>query len=386
MAMGLSGAPVIVLLGGIIGVELAPSPAWSTLPIAMMVMGTALFTIPAALLMRVIGRRYGYMTGSMAAAGACGLGVYAINAQSFLLFNGAAFFIGANLAFVQQYRFGAAESVPSEKVSQAVSLVLLGGVAAAFIGPELAKQAKNLLPYGLYSGSFAALSVLYMLNTAAFILFVKPQRVHEDEEGERRSLSSVIRQPLYLTAVMAGMVSYGVMSFIMTATPVSMHIIDRLSIDQTTWVIQSHILAMFIPSLFTGSLIARFGLTRIMSAGSLLMGGCVATALLDRTFVHYWLGLVMLGVGWNFLFVGGTTLLTRTYRPGERFRAQAVNDFAVFGFQAAASMSAGTVIFALGWEVVNAASLPVLFLVLGTILVQRRRIENSMTQRSSIVQ
>lgn len=373
MGVGLSGAPVIVLLGGIIGVELAPSPAWSTLPIAMMIMGTAVFTIPAALLMRLVGRRYGYMAGSMVAAGACGLGVYAIHAHSFLFFNGAAFLIGANLAFVQQYRFGAAESVPPEKVSKAVSLVLLGGIAAALIGPQVANQAKGLLPYGLYSGSFAVLSILYLLNACVFLFFTEPEPVSHADEGEQRSLGSVIRQPLYLTAVMAGMVSYGVMAFIMTATPISMHVIDRLSLDQTTWVIQSHILAMFIPSLFSGILIARFGLTRIMSTGTLLMIGCVVTALVDQTFVHYWLGLVLLGVGWNFLFVGGTTLLTRTYRPAERFRAQAINDFAVFGFQAAASLSAGTIVFALGWRVVNAMNLPVLFFVLGIVLSQRRK-------------
>lgn len=164
MAMGLSGAPVIVLLGGIIGVKLAPLPALSTLPIAIMVLGTAVFTVPAALLMHVIGRRYEFMAGSMVAAGASALGVYAINAQSFLLFCSAAFLVGANLAFVQQYRFGAAESVAPQWVSKAVSMVLLGGIAAAFIGPEIANQAKGLLPYGLYSGSFAVLSVLYILN------------------------------------------------------------------------------------------------------------------------------------------------------------------------------------------------------------------------------
>ena len=374
MSLGLSGAPVIVLLGGIIGVDLAPSPVWSTLPMAMMILGTAVFTIPAALLMHVIGRRYGFMAGSVVAAGASALGVYAINAQSFLLFCSATFLIGSNMAFVQQYRFGAAESVPPEKVSRAVSLVLLGGIAAALIGPQIANQAKGLLTYGLYSGSFAVLSVLYLLNASVFLFFREPEPVSHADEGEHRRLRTVVRQPLYLTAVLAGMVSYGVMAFIMTATPISMHVIDKFSLDQTTWVIQSHILAMFVPSLFTGSLIARFGLSRIMSTGALLMTGCVATALFNRDFVHYWLGLVLLGIGWNFLFVGGTTLLTRTYRPGERFRAQAVNDFSVFGFQAAASLSAGTVIFAFGWEVMNAASLPVLIFVLGAIIIQRHKI------------
>jgi MFS family permease len=154
------------------------------------------------------------------------------------------------------------------------------------------------------------------------------------------------------------------MSFIMTATPVSMHVIDNLSIDQTAWVIQSHVLAMFIPSLFTGFLISRFGLPRVMLAGTLMMMACVVAALVDRHFVHYWTGLVLLGVGWNFLFVGATTLLTRCYDPSERFKAQAFNDFTVFGFQAVASLTAGTVIFVAGWEVLNALSLPLLAVML----------------------
>jgi MFS family permease len=367
MALGLAGAPVIVLLGGIIGTELAPSPGLATLPVAALVTGVALFTVPAALAMQHVGRKRGFILSSLAAAAGSLLGIAAIAKGSFVLFCLTAVVIGANLAFVQQYRFAAAECVTGEAVGRAVSYVLLGGIAAAFLGPEVARQTRDLLPWGLYSGSFAALAVIYVACAVVLGRYREPPRAEDESRGESRPLGEVVRQPLYLTAVMAGLTSFGVMSFIMTATPVSMHVLDGFSIDETTRVIQSHIMAMYIPSLFTGRLLGRFGLKRIMIAGTLLMAACAAVALVERHFMHYWTGLVLLGVGWNFLFVGGTTLLTRTYRPSERFRAQAVNDFAVFGFQALASLTAGAVIFQAGWETLNVLSLPLLALMLFVI-------------------
>ncbi len=376
MALGMSGAPVIGLLGGIVGTELSPDPSLATLPVAMLVTGTALSTVPAAFLMERIGRRTGFIAASVVAALAALGGAGAIYLGSFTLFNVAALVIGGKMAFVQQYRFAAAESVEPGLIGKAVSTVLLGGIAAAFLGPELARMSKNLLPFGLYSGSFAVLAGLYLLNAALLSALHLPGARHDDAPaGEKRSLSSIVARPLYLTAVLAGLVAYGVMAFIMTATPVSMHVIDHFSLRETAWVIQSHILAMFVPSLFTGSLIGRFGLTRIMMTGTLLMTACAVIALIDRHFVHYWTGLVLLGVGWNFLFVGGTTLLTKCYRPEDRFRAQATNDFIVFGFQAIASLSAGAVIFNAGWEVLNGLSLPLLAVMLAVIVKMRRGIE-----------
>ncbi len=384
MALGMSGAPVIVLLGGIVGTDLAPYPSWATLPIAMLVTGTALCTVPAALLMERIGRRPGFMAASFLAAMASLCGAGAIFLESFSLFNLAALLIGGNMAFVQQYRFAAAESVEPEGISRAISTVLLGGIAAAFLGPELARMSRNLLPFGLYSGSFAVLAALYLVNTAVLsgLQGSRAQRTGAPA-GERHSLRSTVLQPLYLTALLAGLVAYGVMAFIMTATPVSMHIIDSFSLRETAWVIQSHILAMFVPSLFTGALIGRYGLARIMLTGTLLMTACAAISLVDRHFVHYWTGLVLLGVGWNFLFIGGTTLLTRCYRPGDHFRAQAVNDFVVFGFQALASLSAGAVIFRAGWETLNALSLPLLAIMLATIWKMRRQVDSSALMKPS---
>lgn len=375
MALGMSSAPVIVLLGGIVGVALAPNPSLSTLPVAMLVVGVAFFTVPAALIMRITGRRPGFVAASLVAALACILGIYAIHAKSFVLFCAVAFLIGGNMAFVQQYRFAAAESVEPNEVSRAISIVLLGGIVAAFLGLELAKHTKEMLPFGLYSGSFASLAALNLVNSCLLCFLTDPRIREEVYIGDERPIGEVVRQPIYLTAVMAALVAYGVMSFIMTATPVSMHVIDDFSIEATAWVIQSHVMAMFIPSLFTGFLISRYGLTRVMLWGTVLMTFCVALALADRHFIHYWAGLVLLGVGWNFLFIGGTILLTRCYSQAERFKAQAFNDFTVFGFQALASLSAGTVIFLAGWKVVNGLNLPLLLIMFGVIWKLKRQID-----------
>jgi MFS family permease len=375
-ALGMAGAPAVVLLGGIIGSKLAPGPTLSTFPVAAMVVGVAVFTVPAAMLMAKIGRRAGFMLSSVVTSLAALSGIYAIHSASFAHFCLVSFFIGGNMAFVQQYRFAAAESVEPAQVSKAVSFVLLGGIVAGFLGPEIAKRAKDLLPYGLYSGSFAAIATLYLLNTGLLRFLKEPEVQNAKVVGEGRPLGVIVRQPIYLTALFAAMVAYGVMSFIMTATPVSMHVIDNFSIDQTAWVIQSHVLAMFIPSLFTGFLISRFGLPRVMLAGTLMLMGCAVAALVDRHFIHYWTGLVLLGIGWNFQFVGATTLLTRCYSSSERFKAQAFNDFSVFGFQAVASLTAGTVIFSAGWEVLNALSLPLLAVMLVVIWKMGRKMGN----------
>ena len=374
-ALGMSGAPMMVLLGGIIGVELAPDRSWATLPLALMVIGGAAATIPAALLMGRIGRRNGFITGMVIALLACLCAIQAIHTENFILFCGAALGLGANMAFVQQYRFAAAESVERDHVGRAVSMVLIGGVIAAFLGPELAKNSRDWLALGPYSGSFAALALIYLLNIGLMSFLRMEVGKTGSIDGEQRPLKAIIGQPLFITAVLAAMVSYWCMTFIMSATPVSMHVIDGFSLDDTAWVVQSHVIAMFAPSLFTGWLIDRFGLRRLIWAGILLMTLCVVAALINRHLIHYWAGLVLLGIGWNFLFVGGTTLLTRTYQPAERFKAQAFNDFTVYGFQATASLSAGALIFMVGWETVNLLTLPWLLVTLIVVLKMGTRLD-----------
>jgi predicted MFS family arabinose efflux permease len=233
---------------------------------SLMVVGVALATIPAALLMRRIGRRKGYMIGAAIGIVSALLAAYAISLSSFALFCAATLVLGANGAFVQQYRFGAAESVPAERSGQAVSFVLLGGIVAGYLGPEIAQRTENLLPAGPFSGTFVILAgVLAVALALLFFLDEIVPRTEAVSEPER-PLRRVISQPVYLTAVIAAVVAYGVMSFIMTATPVEMHTMHGFSLQDTAWVIQSHIIAMYLPSLFTGFLLAA-GPTTVMLVG-----------------------------------------------------------------------------------------------------------------------
>ncbi len=237
-------------------------------------------------------------------------------------------------------------------------MVMIGTLAAAATGPQIALALKNLLPDHEYAGSFVGVAVLCLASALVLTRYRggRPAGLAADP-GASRPLAEILRQPLYLTALSASVVSYAVMSFIMTATPISMHVHDHHSDGDTAWVIQSHLLAMYGPSLFSGRLIARIGVRAGMTAGLVLMFACVAIDSAGRDLMHYWWGLVLLGIGWNLLFVAGTALLTTTYRASERFRAQAVNEFSVFGTQALASLLAGPAIHVLGWHSLNLAAL-----------------------------
>jgi MFS family permease len=371
-ALGNSGSSIVVFVGGIIGAELAPSLALSTLPMSLMVVGVALATIPTALLMRRVGRRTGYIIGAGIGLLAALFGAYAISQASFGLFCGATLLIGVNSAFILQYRFGAAESVPPERAGQAVSFVLLGGIAAGYLGPEIARRSEDLLPAGPFSGSFVILAGVYALVMVLLFFLDEIIPYAADMTEPERPLVQVVTQPTYLAAVIAGVVAYGVMSFIMTATPVAMHTLHGFSLEDTAFVIQSHIIAMYLPSLVTGPLLRRLGLQRVMLVGWLCLLACVGLGIVSRQLLEYWGTLVLLGMGWNFLFVGATVLLTQSYRPAERFKAQAVNDFTIFGIQALASLSAGTVLFSASWGTLLMLNLPVLAILL-VVLVQLRR-------------
>lgn len=380
-ALAFSAAPIVIIVGGFVGTKLAPSPLWATAPIAAMTVGVALFSIPASFIMKRIGRRLGFLVAALTAALAALVAAAAIAVENFALFCVAIFTIGANLAFVQQYRFAAAESVEAHNISKAVSWVLIGGILAGVLGPEIVKLTRGLLDYGDYTATFISLSIIY-IAVASLILFLREAPVQNTEVfGSERPLRQVMAQPAYLVAVMAGMVAYGVMSMIMTATPVSMHVIDGHSLDITARVIQSHIIAMFLPSLFTGVIVGRLGAVRVMTIGVFAMLACVVLALISHEIMHYWSALVLLGVGWNFLFVGGTTLLTTTCRPAERFKAQATNDFMVFGTQAIASLSAGTVLHLASWEILNFLMLPVLIMTLLAILVLHDKVQSLLAQQ-----
>ena len=357
-AFSQTAAPVIVLLGGIVGTRLAPSPDLATLPVAFMIIGTAITTIPAALLMSRIGRKNGFMLSALAASLAGVLAAYAISESNFWLFCASTMIIGGNNAFVQQYRFAVAEVAAPDQVGKSLSILMLAGVFAAWMGPAVAQSLYDKGPWGEFSGSFLGVSALMLVALISLSFYEnKPMTSHAVEE-KPRALTSIVLQLMFLAAVGAAVVGYGVMSLVMTATPVSMHTIDHFSLEDTTWVIQSHIMAMFLPSLFSGFLIDKFGPVKIVFSGLVLMAACLVVGYIERHLMHYWVALVLLGVGWNFLFLGGTTLLTKTYTEAERFKVQAFNDFLIFSFQAMAALGSGYLLTQFGWNWVLGFSVP----------------------------
>ncbi len=371
--LGGSGASMVVLVGGLVGADLAPSPALATLPISIMVVGVAISTLPAAWLLRQVGRRRGYMLGSGLGLAAALLAVFAIGQQNFVLFCLASLLIGSNGAFLQQYRFAAVESVPAARSGQAVSFVLLGGMVSGYLGPEIARRSQNWLDGGAFRSGFIILAGLYICVMVLLNFLQDTYRVDQVEDDTERPMLEIMSQPTLIIAIFAGAIAYGVMSLIMTATPVEMHTMHGFSLADTAWVIQSHIIAMYLPSFFTGLLFTRFGERQVMLIGVFCLLACVILGLVSDVLFEFWGALVLLGVGWNFLFVGGTVLLTRCYRPAERFKVQAVNDFTVFGIQAITSLSAGVFLFQASWDALLLANLPVLLLMLVLLAVMIRR-------------
>jgi predicted MFS family arabinose efflux permease len=374
-ALAATATPMVVFIGGIMGPEMAPTRTLATLPASMVVVGLALTTIPASLLMSRIGRKHGFLFAMLLGVGSSLLAANALHRQEFGLYTLSAFLMGAVAAFIQQFRFAATESVPPERTSRAVSFVLVGGIVAGFLGPEIARRTMDLLPYGTFTAAFFIMAGLFLV-TAGLLVFLQPTAaIQQQLSGEERPLRNIARQPSFLAAVLSGAAAYAVMSFIMTATPLQMHTVSHFSLDATAFVIESHIIAMYLPSLFTGFLIEKLGLTRLMLVGIALMVLTVAIGVVSREVLHYWWALVLLGLGWNFLFVGGTVLLTRSYYPAERFKAQAANDFTIFGSQALAALSAGSVLFLANWDVLLLLTLPIL--AGSALLVVRKTAEST---------
>jgi MFS family permease len=359
-----TGSIVFVTLGGIIGATLSSEMALATLPISIGVLATAATTVPATMLMRRVGRGRGFAMASMSAALAVLTATWALSASSFALFLLATGLFGINMAFTQQYRYAAAESVPARYVPRAVSFVLVGSIGGALVGPELAKMGKDWVEDIPYAGTMLALAVLYAIQAVLFLFIDAPESGDSGHDHKpKRALKSIVTQPVFLIAVLSGTAGYGLMALIMTATPLSMHINDGHSVEQTANVIRGHVLGMYVPSLISGFLIERLGVVRMMFAGAVGLLATSIVGLQGQTVLHYGWALVLLGVGWNFLYVGATTMLTYTYSMAERFSAQAVNEFLVFGTSAAASLLAGTIMHYYGWTVLMWVPIPILLIV-----------------------
>lgn len=365
----------MVFVGGIVGAGLAPQPGLSTLPVAAQVVGTAVAAVPAALLMERTGRRAGFLSGALVGCGAMLLAMYAVGAGSFALFCAASALVGANGAFMQQYRYAAAESVAPAYASRAIAVVLMGGVAGGVLGPEIGRRARDLLAEP-YAGGFLVMAGVYVVVALLLVRLREPRAARGDAAAgdDLRPLRVLVTQPAFILAAAAAMTAYMVMSFIMTATPVSMHVLDGHSLDTTAVVIQAHVAAMYLPSLATGVIVDRLGTWRVVLIGIALLAGCIALGAGGHGAAAYGIGLALLGVGWNFLFLGGTVLLTQAARPAERFRVQAANDFLVFGVQAAASLGAGAMLYRVGWQNLNLIAAAPVVVLLGLLLGLRGRV------------
>jgi MFS family permease len=370
--LALAMSPAIVLISGFIGKELAPVPELSTLPLSIMIVGITLGAMPAAFLMQRFGRKPVFLGGMLLNTVAALIAAAGILMGSFLVFLLGIGISGMTIAVMHQFRFAAAEHASPNYASRAISVLMLGSVAAAFIGTELAAFGQDWFAVP-YAGSFVALTIA---SLSAFVLLLFFQSAESKTETQQTTTplnwSQILRRPAFIIAVSSAAIGYGVMSFVMTATPLAMHDMMGHSLGDTKWVIQSHIMAMFLPSLVTGELIRKFGERLIISVGLLAYFATTAIAYIGVEVLHYWWALVLLGVGWNFLFIGGTTLLTKAYKPEEKFRVQAVNDLTVFIFQALSSLSAGVILFVSGWTgIVTLSLVPTVILLIAVVLTWR---------------
>ena len=367
-----SAVPLIVLVGGLSGLVLAPDPALATLPVALNVVGLGLCTYPAATIMRRIGRRAGFALASAGAGLAAIAAALSIMAGSFAGLGIACAALGANQAFVHQYRFAAAENVSPSRVSQAISLLLLVSLVSALVGPELGRHGRDWVDDAPFAGTFFGLAVIHFLAALLLTGYRDAGTRQETADGDERPLRHILAQPSYIVAVAAAALSYAVMTMMMTAAPISMHAMHGFGLDVTAWAIEGHVLAMFLPSLITGTLVTRFGVYAVMAAGVALLATAATVGWLGESAPHYMAGLVLLGVGWNFLFTAGSTLITTTYRHSERFRAQGLNDLIVFGTMAILTLAAGVLLELVGWRGLLLCTAPFLAAMLAILCFMPR--------------
>jgi MFS family permease len=366
-ALYLSASSIQVALSGLVGVMLAPDRLLATLPFSLITVMTASTTIPASFLMARLGRRAGFVLGALLGGSGGAISTFAIFHQSFAAFCVGNALMGCFQAVAQYYRFAAADAAAPAFKSRAVSWVMAGGVAAALLGPGVAGFSKDLFAPVTFAGSYLAIVVLAALSILLLSLLSIPVPAAAAAGQGGRPLAVIARQPAFIAAVTNNVLGYASMVFVMSATPLAAVACGHTS-DDAIGIIRMHLIGMFAPSFVTGSLIARFGVTRILLAGAGLLLASALAALSGLTLYNFWAALALLGVGWNFLYVGGTTLLTSAYRPEERAKTQAANEFITFGLVACASFASGGVMARLGWAAISYATIAPMLLAAAATL------------------
>lgn len=371
-ALLISGNILLVTVSALIGQKLAPAPMWVTVPVALQFLGLMSATLPAALLMGWFGRKLGFFIGNIIGLGGALLALWALYSESFALFCLSTTLLGVAIGVGQQYRFAAVELCPPHQHAQAISWVMGGGVLAAFLGPNLAVWAKAWFAVDPFIGPFAALAGLYLFTTLLVLLLPLPKPLSAAQQAGGRGYGALLRQPLLIAAIAAGSIGYGVMVLVMTATPLAMQA-EGFDFSRIASVIQWHVLGMFVPSFFTGHLLRYWGSLRVIVLGCVLLVLVAGLTQLGHSYTHFLLALVVLGVGWNFTFIGATHLLTQTYQPSERARVQGMNDMLVFSFSALGSLGAGALQLSLGWQWLNLLMLPFIGVAAALVLLQGRK-------------
>ena len=371
-----TGNVLLISVNGLIGQSLSPSDALITLPIAMQFVGLMLATIPASLIMQRIGRRNGFYLGNSVGIIGAIVSAVALMYQSFFFFCVGTTLLGVGIGFGTLYRFAAVEACEPEHKNRAISMVMFGGVLAAIIGPALAVESRDWISQE-FVGSFVGLVGLYVIALLLLMGVSIPSTSNSvaNKEGQR-PLFEIATQPVFIVAVVVGMVSYTVMNLLMTATPLAMARCG-FSFPQTAWVIEWHVLGMFLPSFFTGRLIQRFGTTPMMLLGGVIMLACIFINLNGKTEWHFWSALFLLGLGWNFMFISATSLVTGAYVEQERAKTQATNEFLVFGMVTISALSAGWLEVSMGWETMNALMIPVVVWAMLVVVFVSKRIKQT---------
>ncbi len=372
-ALAMTTNTLLITTAALIGYALAPDKALATAPLALRQVATMAATIPASLLMQRIGRRAGFLLGTLLGIVGAALGIYSLAIAHFWLFALAMTLLGLANSFVGYYRFAAADIADDAFRPQAISWVIAGGIIAAILGPWLATGSKDWFNSELYIGAFVAVLGLQIITSLLLLALQIPAIAPTQLQAIARPLATIIRQPRFLVATLGSTVSYGIMVFVMTATPLAMAA-ESHSFSQTASVIQWHVFGMFGPSFVTGWLIKRFGVLNIVLTGSVLTLGCMGLNLVGVSFWHFAIALLLLGLGWNFMYVGSTTLLTETYHPSEKAKVQAIHDFVVFSFVALTTFLSGRIFHRFDWDVLNQMSWPLVLATFGVVLwLQRLR-------------
>jgi predicted MFS family arabinose efflux permease len=369
IAQALAGGnnTVLVATAAIVGTMLAPDKGLATLPISIFVLGMWMGTLPMGVLARRLGRRNALQIGTVCGVLTGLICCVAVLQGSFLLFNIGAVFSGLYASGHQSYRFAAADTASDEFRARAISWVLVGGIFAGVVGAQLVIATQNLWPPYLFAATYIGQSALALIAGAVLMFVNIPKPPPRSVVGDGRPLLEIARKPRFIVAVVCGVAAYSMMNLVMTSAPLAMVMCNH-SVTDATLGLQWHVLGMYAPSFFTGTLIARFGLERVTGLGFALIIVAAAIGIAGISLWHFWIGLALLGVGWNFAFIGATTMVTHCHRPNERNKVQAFNDFLVFGSMAIGSFSSGQLLASFGWATVNEVVFPVV-LAAGALLV-----------------